>query len=239
MRPHDLLAQSLTLLYRVLDEACQRLVDAEVRTAFIYRHARNIYDLADDLLALEIQGRTSTARIVVRPMLESLFRLVAAVKRPSFAAERLVGEIDDEVERIERWIKTEYSTDFQKEMAETLSLLSATAALHRPQSNEEPRRRWNVYDTAQLAELNWIYARDYFIFSKYVHCDISGIICQESQTGRGHVLQTAISVVLSAAGYAVQGIETVTPQAHIDEAARLLQITNDLLDAGAFYDDDA
>jgi hypothetical protein len=230
--------ESLALLTRVLEEAYQRAPENDLRGAFIYRHARNISDLGDDVLALELEERSGASRIVVRPMIESLFRLVAAIKNPAFAAEKLVAELEDEVERIRNWIAVDRSNDFQSEIGETISLLIEYAQRLRRQHSITTRNGWNVFAAASAAELDWHYARDCYLYSKYVHSTISGIISQEYQVGRGHILQTAIFVILSAVGHAVQGIETDTPQAHIDQATRLLGVAIQLTQDGAFRDDE-
>lgn len=238
MKSPELVEQGLGLLGRILDEAYERAPENDLRSAFIYRHARNISDLGDDILALELEDRTSAARIVVRPMIESLFRIVVALKNPSFAAEKVVAELEDEVERIQNWVRVDSSHDFQHEMAETLQLLTDYSQRLRLEHKVTSRNKWNVFDTAKAAELDWQYARDYFLYSKYVHSTVSGIISQEYQIGRGHVLQTTTFVILAAAGYAVQAIETATPQAHIDEATRLMGVAIDLIQEGAFRDDE-
>jgi hypothetical protein len=171
-------------------------------------------------------------------MIESLFRIVAAIKRPGFAAEKLIAELEDEVERIQNWVAVDRSNDFQNEMSKTTALLTEFAQRLRREHSVTTKNRWNVFETAKAADLNWQYARDYFLFSKYVHSTVSGIISQEDKLGRGHVLQTAILVILSAVGYAVQGIQTDTPQAHIDEAARLLGVAASLAQKEGFRDAD-
>lgn len=238
MTPAELAEESLSLLTHVLDEAYHRSPENDLRGAFVYRHARNISDLGADVLALEQQARSSASRIIVRPMIESLFRLVAAIKLPAFAAEKLVAEVDDEIERIQKWIKVDQSNDFQSEMADTVASLTEYAQRLRREHSVTTRNKWSVFDTAQAAKLDWQYARNYFLYSKYVHSTISGIISQEYQVGRGHILQTAIFVILCAVAHAVQLIETDTPQAHIDEAARLLEVGINLTQGSAFRDDE-
>ena len=238
MTPFKLAEGSLALLARVLDEGYQRGPENDLRAAFIYRHTRNIFDLGGDLLALELLGRTSATRIVVRPMIESLFRIVAALKNPSFAAEKLVAELEDEVQRIQQWILVDDSNDFHSGMEETTKLLTEYAQRLRHTHSITTRNRWNVFDTAKAAQLDWQYARDYFLYSKYVHSTVSGIISQEYQVGRGYVLQTAIFVILAAVGHAAQRIDTDTPQAHVDEATRLLETTIKLTQEGAFRDEE-
>ena len=236
MTPQELAEQSLNLLTRILNEAYQHAPENDLRSAFIYRHTRNILDLGEDVLALELQDRSSSSRIIVRPMIESLFRVVASLKTPNFAAEKVVAEIEDEIERIQNWILIDRSHDFQHEMCDTLQLLRDYAQQLRRERSVSSRNRWNVFETAKAADLGWQYARDYFLYSKYVHSTISGIISQEYQIGRGHILQTAIFVVLLAAGHSVQILETSTPKAHIDEATQLLNFAGSLIEQGAFRD---
>jgi hypothetical protein len=239
MTPYELGDESLALLINVLDEAYQRASDNDFRSAFVYRHTRNISDLGKDVLALDAEHRTSAARIIVRPMIESLFRVVAAVKRPNFAKEKFVAELEEEAEHIRNWTEVDRTSDFKSSMSGTLQALADYATQLRREHNITSQNRWNVFDTAREAGLDWQYARDYFLYSKYVHCTISGIISQEYQVGRGHVLQTAIFVMLSAAGHAVQVMETATPQAHIDAAASLMGDAITLVREGAFRDEEA
>jgi hypothetical protein len=127
MTPIQLIKESLALLTRVLDEAFGQGPESDLRRASICRHGRNVLDLGQDVLALELENRSSASRIIVRPMIESLYRLAAAVKRPTFAAEKLVAELEQEVERIQKWIAVAQSNDFESEMAETTTLLIAYA----------------------------------------------------------------------------------------------------------------
>jgi hypothetical protein len=236
MSPLELAEQSLALIIKILEEAYERAPKGDLRAAFIYRHTRNISDLGEDVLALEVENRSSAARIVVRSMLESLFRLVAAVKETDYAPEKLIAELEDEVQRIRNWIAVDRYINFGEEMRETIQELADYTDKLRRDYKVASRNRWSVFDTAKVAELDWQYARDYFLYSRYVHATISGIISQEYQIGREHILQTTIFTILEAVGHAVQVIETATPQAHIDEATRLMGIGIDLLNQGAFRD---
>jgi hypothetical protein len=236
LTPPELVQQSLVLLDKILQEAKDRLPEQNFRLGFIYKHASNILDLGDDVLALELQGRSSASRIVVRSMVESLFKLVAAFKNHSFATEKVVAEIEDEIERIQKWVEAKRANECLEGMDETIKQLMDAAQQLRLEHEVTTRRRWNVFDTAKVAELDWHYIRNYFMFSKYVHSTFSGIISQEHQIGRGYVLETMIFIVLAAAGHIPQVIETVTPQAHIDETARLMSITIDLIQQKAFQD---
>jgi hypothetical protein len=60
--------------------------------------------LGDDVLTLEGRNRSRASRILVRPMIKSLFNLAAAVRNRAFAAEKYVAELEDHFERIKKWI---------------------------------------------------------------------------------------------------------------------------------------
>jgi hypothetical protein len=233
----QLAKDSLEFLTRILVEVCVCEPKRNHRAAFIYRHDRNISDLGADVLALELDNRTSAARIVVRPMLESLFSLTAAVKIPSFAAEKTVAEIEDEIERIQKLIAFDGSPDPHQDLSETVQLLQKETRRLRDDFNITTKNTWNVWATAKAADLSSIYVRHYFLHSKYVHATVSGIIGQEYQTGRASVIQTAIMVTLTAAGHVAQILETATPQAHIGEAARLMSVAIDLMKEQSYEDD--
>ena len=79
---------------------------------FIYLYAENICELGKDALALEKQNRSRASRILVRPMFESLFALVAAVRDSGFPARKLNAEWKDEIKRIKKWIGKEHLDEF-------------------------------------------------------------------------------------------------------------------------------
>jgi hypothetical protein len=63
MTPLELAEHSLALITRILEEAYERASEGDLRAAFIYRHTRNICDLGEDILVLELENRSSAARI--------------------------------------------------------------------------------------------------------------------------------------------------------------------------------
>lgn len=237
MTPFDLARASLDLLNKELRESYEiGWKENDIRSAFIYRHARNISDLADDVFALESYNRCSGSRIIIRPMLESLFSLVAAIKLVDFAHEKIAYELKEEIRRINNWIETDGSGEAKTDLQETVDLLSALELTIRTNIGNTQPRKWLVYDVAKAADLGWNYSREYFLYSKYIHATSSGIITQEHEILRGHTMQTAIYIVLAVAGFTPQGIQTKTPQSHIDESSRLLKCGLELMESGIFKD---
>src|SRR5262245_28470509 len=87
--------ESFSLLGRVLDESIELKSEENVRIAFVYHHARNIYQLGQDVIFLFEAGRFDSCPVIVRAMLESLFKLIAAVKQPDAAVQILTSEAED------------------------------------------------------------------------------------------------------------------------------------------------
>jgi hypothetical protein len=171
-------------------------------------------------------------------MIESLFRIVAAIKEASFAAEKVVAEIDDEIERLRRWIEVDQTGDFDASMAETRAELIAFSSKLRAEHSVSGNKSWSVYDTARLANIGIEYTREYFLFSKYVHGTISGIISQEHGVGRRLLLQNFIFIVLCAVGHAAPALSLSNAQDYIDRATDLLEEAIRLSKQGAFTEPD-
>ena len=105
MNRDQLLEESFGLLTKVLEEAHALRKADDLREAFVYRHARNISQLGQAILCLETHDQPDSCPIVVRSMLEGLFKLVAATKVTSAAVEIVLHEVKTEIKKIEDWIK--------------------------------------------------------------------------------------------------------------------------------------
>ena len=232
MNTGELTDATFELLEKVLSEAYKNGIDDDLRLCFIYRHLRNISEISRDVLTLEHHGKS--ARILLRTTIEGMYSLVAAVKRKEFAPEKMIVEIEDYIRRIQKWLSVFNNDSTRNAMAATVSELQLKADEFRTQHGVVKCRQWNVYETAKVAGLNWSYASNYFVTSEYVHATINGIISQEEQINRGHILSTLISVIHIAVAHAVQILKTDTPQKHVDDATYLLGVTTDLMEQGAF-----
>jgi hypothetical protein len=120
----------------------------------------------------------------VRPILESLFSLVAAAKHPDFPARKLNAEWKDDIARIKKWIGKKHLHEFQ-------AILEAgdrkIRDLEHKHSNRE-EKEWNAYQTAEAAALEWHYRQTYFVFSENIYSKISALCTH--QTNRGIVLHS-------------------------------------------------
>jgi hypothetical protein len=165
MKLPELTNRSLRLLESILDQAHERLpskLDFTSCPEFIYLHAENICELGKDALALEKQNRSRASRILVRPMFESLFALVAAARNSGFPARKLNAEWKDEIKRIKKWIDKEHLDEFQAALEEAERKIRAVEQKY---SNRE-EKEWNAYQTAEEAALTWHYRRHYFVFQR-------------------------------------------------------------------------
>jgi len=221
MNRDQLVAESFDLLSKVLEEAHLLRKAGNLREAFVYRHARNISQLGQDILCLESHDQSDSCPIIVRVMLESLFKLVAATKVPEAAIEIILSEVKTEIQKIEEWIKVLGDND--DTLKDTIHELTSFATGLRTQHRIKSKKNWNILECAKASGLGGIYRQDYFLFSKHTHATASGIIAQEHETVRDRVLRVVIFVVLGTVGHLVQVAETKTPQLHIDESSKLME----------------
>jgi hypothetical protein len=228
MSPEKAITESYNLLATVIEEAYVGAEDGNLRDAFVYRHGLTILRLAEDAIYLEAERKCHSSPLVVRSMLESLFNLVAGVKNPNFAAEKVCWEIEDEVKRIGKWANK------RPDMDETVKELQNLARKVRKDHGITTTRNLTTLDCANAAGLDQQYRMEYFLFSKKVHATTSGMISAEAQIGRGHIMETVCFVLVCASGHIIQLIHTKTPQDHIGRAARLLESLTELSGAGAF-----
>ena len=208
--------QSFGLLGRILDESMALKSGEDMRRAFVYRHARNIYQLGRDVILLIEACRLDSCPIIARAMLESLFKLAVAVKQPDSAIQILISEVEDDLGRITKWLDP-------ASCAPAIKHLSNFAQRLRNEYQITSVKKWNTLACAEAAELGEQYRGEYFHFSGHAHATTGGIILQELSFGAGQVLQTTLAVVLSATGHAVQVVPTNSPQKHLDESVELLR----------------
>jgi hypothetical protein len=236
MTPSDLGQQSLALLARVLADASREGKETvPIKHAFIYRHAHQIALLANDVFMLEALESCTSARILIRPMVGSLFKLVAAAKDESFAIQKIVAELEGQVERIDEWIKVQEDPDFTDAMTPTAIELYACAQDLRSEHGISSRNKWSLHDTAKKSGLPSKFASDHFYFSQHLHGTLSEIIGAEGKAFRGHTVQSATSITLVAAHHAAEGLcsEGCAPR-HLEEAAKLLDVLEELVKAGHY-----
>jgi Family of unknown function (DUF5677) len=177
----ELANRSLALLEWILDQAHERLpekLDFTSPPEFIWLHARSICDLGKDVLTLETLNRSRASRILIRPMLESLFALVAAVKHPDFPARKLNAEWKDDIKRIKMWIGKDHLDEFQGVLADAKRKIRDVEREH---ANSE-EKEWNPYETAEAADLTEHYRETYYVFSANIHSKITAL--REHQSNR-------------------------------------------------------
>ena len=229
------LRAEIDLLYRSLQAAfdAQDPNDVVFREVFIYRHARNISDLAEDCLLLAHSDRWAGAAILVRCITESLFSLAAAFDVPEFAAQKVVAETDYEVRKLAEW---EVGTDAkeQKSWSAMLGDLKAFKRLLRQKYGAKGDNQWTVIDTAKAAKLEEEYAQTYFLYSRHVHATFYGVALQEKVMTVGHILQMVSLTTVRAISYLLRTIEVNGAQRLIDEATTLLDRGLEMIESGVY-----
>lgn len=208
--------ESFNLLRKVLVEASAFKSESDERKDFIYRHAGNIYRLGQDVVYLLEANRLDSCPIIVRAMLESLFKLVAAVNKPEAAVQILIYEFESEL----AWTKKEIDPN-GKGIATAIERFSSEAEKLKREHNVTSKKKWKTLACAEAAGLGQMYSGEYFVFSKHAHAMTSGILLREGKVGAGHALQTILKIVLFAASSFIQAIKTSSPKSHLNEIVRL------------------
>ena len=221
MTPKELFDESYYLLDTLIGEAYElkppRDLDT-VRSAFIYRHARNVMDIATDVRFLYVLKRYTAAQIAIRSMLESMFCVAAAAKLPGFAPEKTISEFETFADKVGKIDKVEWS----EELAKTRDLLLSMAADLRKEFGVTTTNKWSVFDVARVGKLQHHYATDYMTLSSHVHVSTGAIIFQEKRSGVGDAYHSAVTALLLTAGHFAQLVETKDNQGHLDKATKLL-----------------
>lgn len=225
MKLYDIAEQSLDLLDQFLENSYSKCTDKnDYRLTFIYRHARNIWDLGSDCLFLDVSERTSGAYVLVRPLLESLFNLVAAVNNDAFAIEKYLYEIDHDIDKIAKWRALNICNG-KSPMDDVIPILQAERDKIMREHSTTKTRNWNAFETAEEARLGQQYVQDYFMFSRHTHSSVGGIVVQEHVANRHLIQQSLVFTVLAALGHAAQILPNSSPQKYIDGSVALLKET--------------
>lgn len=222
----EVINESFDLLGKVLAESNSFGLDSDYRLAFIYRHARHIYHLGHGVIFLLKSGRLDSCPVIVRAMLESLFKLIAAIKQSEAAVQILITEVEADVERMKLLNPIT--------CAPGIKVGGEFAAKLRKEYNVISKKKWTTFECADAAELVDKYRGDYFVFSGRSHATTGGIMTQERRVGVGHALHTLLFIVMYASGGFAQVVLTKTPQQLVDESARLMMKLVALGDSGIF-----
>lgn len=235
MTPAQQFAQEcLDFLDGFLRDAYEHRVES-LRTAFLYRHGSNIHFLGDDALELDVMNRLAGASVLIRPMFESLFCILAAVARPSFAVEKMIAEFEEDAKRMRKWIASvDLEAECAAEMTNTVNRLESFAQKYRVEHNATSGRKWNVLETANEAGVSIRYVRDYFYFSGFIHASTRGIVFEECGDSRLLLLQAICHITLEAAGNIAQVLPSSDPQSFVDRATHRLGRLLDHVNAGMF-----
>ena len=217
----ELTRRSLAFLRRLLEPIGDRFskIDSLFTSppAFIYLHARNIYELGNDVLALKLSNRSRAAQILVRPLLESLFSLAAAAHEPTFPPKKMVAEYEDDIERFEKWIEQDHHDEFRDGLEKAKEQIRDPRQKHSIVKNP----RWDARQTAQAARLDWHYGRDYFRYSGDIHSKVGTLIRNEGSSDSAQALQSVVYILLRTAEEIIPALALKLSQTQFNEKTML------------------
>ncbi len=227
MELDEVVKRSFSLLGKILDASIASKNDDSMQTAFVYRHASNIFHLGKDTIYLLETGHSYSCPVVARVMLESLFKLVAALKTPDVAVQIIISETEEECDRITKWLDPAVYTSIAEDNTKMAQHL-------RKEYGITSTKRWNTLACAEAAQLDGHYRDAYFHLSSHTHATITGIEIQEKTASAGYVLQIIIFIVLTAALYTAHVVQSNSLQEQTEECKKLGDEWMRLMDAGVF-----
>ncbi len=174
--------QMLATTIGMADEICAEIDEKDIRTAFVIRHSRNIHQLAEDMMALAQSKRLGSIYLFARPALESLFKLAAAVSNPGFAAEKVVGELLEEKEKLIQW-RDQSNGEWQASLNDCIRVCDDYSADLRNRYGVVGEKKWKIWQVANEARLKSEYVKEYFSGCKHVHCMLSALVSRELGEG--------------------------------------------------------
>lgn len=240
MTPQKISEASLALLNTILDEGHQLSPETpdlnSSRMAYCYRHGCNISRLGDDMLFLLSSGRFIAAKMVIRPMIESMFCISASYRVQTFHVEKLIAELENMV----AWLTRDFPTPDKSIVDAIKASQTESDELKKRFGSVISNKKWRkIKDIAIAAQHERHYKKDYAYFCDYTHCGITGLLRQEDGLGISNALQTGTMTMLvtSSVLCGVLTIENKIP--YLLRARELTAKLNEAIKSGAFASVDA
>jgi hypothetical protein len=142
---------------------------------FIYQHAKNILSLGDDVELLIVGRRNAGVAIITRTMLEGFFNLQATAEDDTFAARKIVWEINE-------WLRRSEMMPFQLNQDAQAGLDLARRfckIVVEKYGVKTSRSKLDVFHCAKAANTEGIFRNQYFLLSLRSHGEIMGIVGRE------------------------------------------------------------
>jgi hypothetical protein len=240
MTKFEIAQSSLELLQNSLLHFCpsQDYVQ-EFRGTFVHQHCTNVAKLMQDVIGLERAGFTGTTRFIVRPMLESLFSLSAAIADETFADAKFHDELFLQVRHLARSLDKGYLPDAEaiKVFEDQKAQLSALLKKQEEKIKTDKRRDCRVSVMADLGGLTRLYDTYYFDVNDHIHSSMAGVLPFNSGIKRTYMLHVATFVTLQTVIKIVRNNGSQERKDLDDQAMHLLGEANLLLQKDGYEKD--
>jgi hypothetical protein len=234
----SILRDALELLGDVLGAWGERKAKAnikDIRRGYINRHAWNIHEIGSDVLILAEAGSLGSIYLLSRPVLESLFKLAAAVFEKTFAGEKVVSEVEEERDKVRNWLKSA-DASWSPTLNKIIKGLDEMAEDLRKRYGVSTQRKWKVYEVAKVGNLEAEYVRDYFAGSKHVHVMLSALVAREDQIYVPEALYRLTASVAHASALvnkALMDLEKCVAPGVFEKAAQILELAKEKHDVAS------
>ena len=221
MQLQNLTEQSYDLLESILS-GVEKLDKSETiysafRHTFIFSHTTNILNTAEDVLDLEDRKRASSAPLLVRGMLESLFIVGAASRNEKFVGQKIIYDLEKSAEYEMAATKKTSSETLIKYLQEQAGSHREMAINLRQKHQISGKFKWAPIDCAVEAGLFRIYAIQYADYSQSTHAEFTNLfLFSDKKTAQ--VYGTVAFVCLKAVEFLLSSVKLNN---HIDFAVQL------------------
>ena len=155
-----------------LHETVTRSIPKDVtladRPRFISEHAKNVAMLLTNIGTMSNQLHAYGTRQLVRPMMESMFNMIAAMRTPDFAQSKMLSECEHHVKVLTKQRnKPNQSQATTALMDKSIVDINAASQTWRI-ANNVTSRKWNTFEICEEADCEYWYFQYQFLCD-YTH----------------------------------------------------------------------
>ncbi len=234
MTPYDVINEAVEDMDALLCSKSLCIDEEDITSCYIFHHASCLLETSRDAITLERLGRNRSSKILIRTIIENLYKISASVQNQSYPVESFIAEIDERILKMEKWCAVTGVEPKDSNIYGSLLFLEDTVSNLRKSYQYWESKRWNIFETAKVASLSWHYAGDYWLYSSYVHSSFKTSSVGDAGSRPGHMLQSIAFAVITCSGLVAMFINDESSQEVIDKSTRQLKLLTEMMQNGLF-----
>ncbi len=202
------------------------------RMLFITEHAHNISLLLGNVGTMGHKFQSYATKLIVRPLYESMFNMIAAIREPSFARSKMLSECNDGLKKLGtlRRKQVEDGKDTALVDGRIAELGAATQTWQT--ANNVQARKWNTWEICELAGCTELYLQ-YQMLCDHTHVAFSAINPLTKPT-RGNLLDQSAFAGTNALREYRNYVDPARQQEHVREAEVNMAMIQQMVEDGSY-----